>query len=78
MGKRKPKGIKKNFLMEQWGVSSLDELAEKLSKEPPKEIYQENDNLNHAATDLFMQLDAEDLDYLIEKSILISKKHPPQ
>ena len=73
MGKGKPKTIKKKFLMEHWGVSSLDELAEKLSKEPLQETYQENDNINHAEIELFVQLDAEDPDYLIEKSTSISK-----
>ena len=73
MGKDKPRTVKKKFLMEHWGVSSLDELAEKFSKEPQKEICQENDNINHEEIELFMQLDAEDLDYLIEKSISISK-----
>ena len=74
MGKGMPRTVKKKFLMEHWGVSSLDELAEKLIKEPLQETYQENDNINHEEIELFMQLDAEDLDYLIEKSISISKK----
>ena len=72
MGKGKPKGIKKKFLMEHWGVSSLDELVDKVSKDS-KIIYQENDNINHEEIELFMQLDAEDLDYLIEKSMEIAK-----
>ena len=74
MGKSKPRGVKKSFLMEHWGVSSLDELAEKLSKEPPKETYQENDNINNEEIELFMQLDAEDLDYLIERYTSILEK----
>ena len=64
MGKGKPRKVKQNFLMEHWGVSTLDELAEKLSKEPPKETYQENDNINKEEIELFMQLDMEDIDYL--------------
>ena len=55
--------------MEHWGVSSLDELAEKISKEPPKETYQDNENLHKDETELFMQLDIEDIDYLIQKNI---------
>jgi hypothetical protein len=50
----------------------LDELVDKVSKDS-KIIYQENDNINHGEIELFMQLDAEDLDYLIEKSIEIAK-----
>ena len=74
MGKGKPKGVKKSFLMEHWGVSSWDELAEKLSKEQLKETYQENDNINDKEVEMFMQLDMEDLDYLIEKYTSILEK----
>ena len=67
MGKGKPGKVKREFLMEHFGVETLDELAEKLNSQDKKQVVQENDNVDRCAIDLFMQLDAEDIDCLIEK-----------
>ena len=62
--------------MEHWGVSTLDELAEKFSREPLKETYQEDDTINNEEIELFMQLDMEELDYLIEKYTSLLENNP--